>query len=44
MLVGTLDEVDLLKFPTPQWHPLDGGFASRQPIEGVFVKPPPFVN
>jgi hypothetical protein len=26
------------------WHPLDGGFASRQPIEGVFVKPPPFVN
>jgi hypothetical protein len=26
------------------WHPLDEGFASRQPIEGVFVKPPPFVN
>jgi len=26
------------------WHPLDGGFASREPIEGVFVKPPPFVN
>jgi len=26
------------------WHPLDEGFASRQPIEGVFVRPPPFVN
>jgi hypothetical protein len=26
------------------WHPVDEGFASRQPIEGVFVKPPPFVN
>lgn len=26
------------------WHPLDGGFASRQPIEGVTVRPPPFVN
>jgi hypothetical protein len=26
------------------WHPLDEGFAARQPIEGVFVKPPPFVN
>jgi hypothetical protein len=26
------------------WHPLDEGYASRQPIEGVFVKPPPFVN
>ena len=26
------------------WHPLEGGYASRQPIEGVFVKPPPYVN
>jgi len=26
------------------WHPLDGGFATREPIEGVFVKPPPYVN
>jgi hypothetical protein len=26
------------------WHPLDGGFASREPIEGVSVRPPPFVN
>jgi hypothetical protein len=26
------------------WHPVDGGFASRLPIEGVFVKPTPFVN
>jgi hypothetical protein len=26
------------------WHPLDGGYATREPIEGVFVKPPPFVN
>lgn len=26
------------------WHPLDGGYAARQPIEGVFVRPPPYVN
>lgn len=26
------------------WHPLDEGYASRQPIEGVSVRPPPFVN
>jgi hypothetical protein len=26
------------------WHPLEEGFASRRPIEGVFLKPPPFVN
>jgi hypothetical protein len=26
------------------WHPLDEGFEARQPIEGVSVRPPPFVN
>jgi hypothetical protein len=26
------------------WHPLDEGFASRQPLEGVSYRPPPFVN
>jgi hypothetical protein len=26
------------------WHPVDEGFAARQPIEGVEVKPPHFVN
>jgi hypothetical protein len=26
------------------WHPLDSGFSAREPIEGVSVKPPPFVN
>jgi hypothetical protein len=26
------------------WHPVDAGFAARQPIEGVTVRPPPFVN
>jgi len=26
------------------WHPLDEGYASRQPIVGVSVKPPPFIN
>ena len=26
------------------WHPLDGGFAARQPIEGVEVEPPRFLN
>jgi len=26
------------------WHPLDGGFASRQPLDGVSYRPPPFVN
>jgi hypothetical protein len=26
------------------WHPLDEGFGGRQPIEGVTVLPPPFVN
>lgn len=26
------------------WHPLDQGFAARQPIEGVTVRPPTFFN
>ena len=26
------------------WHPVDEGFAGRQPIEGVAVAPPRFVN
>jgi hypothetical protein len=26
------------------WHGLEDGFAGRQPIEGVTVRPPPFVN
>jgi hypothetical protein len=26
------------------WHPLDAGFTARETIEGVSVKPPPFVN
>ncbi len=26
------------------WHGLDEGFAGRQPIEGVTVRPPPFMN
>ncbi len=26
------------------WHPIDGGFASRQPIEGVTWTPPSFLN
>jgi hypothetical protein len=26
------------------WHPVEGGFASRQPIEGVSIEPPPFLN
>jgi hypothetical protein len=26
------------------WHPLDGGFAAREPIEGVAVEPPRFMN
>jgi len=26
------------------WHPLDEGFASRQPIEGVTIEPPTFLN
>jgi len=26
------------------WHPVEGGFASRQPIEGVEIEPPPFLN
>jgi hypothetical protein len=26
------------------WHPLDGGFTAREPIEGVVVKPPGLVN
>jgi hypothetical protein len=26
------------------WHPLDEGFASRQPLAGVSYRPPPFVN
>jgi len=26
------------------WHPLDGGFASRQPIEGVEVERPRYMN
>jgi hypothetical protein len=26
------------------WHPVDAGFAGRQPIEGVMVVPPVFPN
>jgi hypothetical protein len=26
------------------WHPVDEGFAGRQPIEGVMVVPPVFPN
>ena len=26
------------------WHPLDGGYATREPLEGVSYEPPPFVN
>lgn len=26
------------------WHPLDGGFASREPIEGVTIEQPKFLN
>jgi len=26
------------------WHPLDGGFAARQPIEGVELERPRFMN
>ncbi|WP_245529822.1 DUF2203 domain-containing protein [Anaeromyxobacter dehalogenans] len=26
------------------WHPVDAGFAARQPIEGVTVRPPAFFN
>jgi hypothetical protein len=26
------------------WHPVEEGFASRQPIEGVSIEPPPFLN
>ena len=26
------------------WHPLDEGFAARQPLDGVSYRPPPFVN
>jgi len=26
------------------WHPLDEGFSGRKPIEGVTLRPPPFVN
>jgi hypothetical protein len=26
------------------WHPLDGGFAARQPIEGVEIERPKFPN
>ena len=26
------------------WHPLDGGFAGRQPIEGVELERPRFMN
>ena len=26
------------------WHPVEEGFASRQPIEGVTIEPPPFPN
>jgi hypothetical protein len=26
------------------WHGIDEGFAGRQPIEGVTVRPPPFMN
>jgi hypothetical protein len=26
------------------WHPVESGFSSRQPIEGVTIEPPPFLN
>ncbi|HEX9291599.1 MAG TPA: DUF2203 domain-containing protein [Anaeromyxobacteraceae bacterium] len=26
------------------WHPLDKGFAAREPIEGIEVEPPKFLN
>jgi hypothetical protein len=26
------------------WHPVDEGFAGRRPIEGVFVRPPPYLS
>jgi hypothetical protein len=26
------------------WHPLDEGFADRQPIDGATLPPPPFLN
>ena len=26
------------------WHPVGEGFASRLPIEGVSIEPPPFLN
>lgn len=26
------------------WHPLDEGFSGRQPIEGIEVRPPTFMN
>jgi hypothetical protein len=26
------------------WHPVEQGFASRQPIEGLSIEPPPFLN
>jgi len=26
------------------WHPVDEGFDSRQPIEGVEIEPPEFLN
>ncbi|HET8723677.1 MAG TPA: DUF2203 domain-containing protein [Anaeromyxobacteraceae bacterium] len=26
------------------WHPVEAGFAARQPIEGVSIEPPPFPN
>ncbi len=26
------------------WHALDEGFAGRQPIVGVTLRPPPFIN
>ncbi len=26
------------------WHPVDGGFDSRKPIEGVEIDPPEFLN
>ena len=26
------------------WHSVEGGFSSRQPIEGVTIEPPTFLN
>jgi hypothetical protein len=26
------------------WHPVEEGFTSRRPIEGVSIEPPPFPN